>query len=57
MTDQESERKRHDIIKPGTKLVKWTKKELIQLLKDKGVDATGKADEIKKMQRIMVYLP
>ncbi len=26
MTDQERERKHHDIIKPGTKLVKWTKK-------------------------------
>jgi hypothetical protein len=41
MTDQERKKKHHDIIKPGTKLVKGTKKELIQLLKDKGIDATG----------------
>ncbi len=47
MTDRERERKCHDIIKPGTKLVKQTKKELIQLLKEKGVNATGKADETK----------
>ncbi len=26
MTDQECKRKRHDIIKPGAKAVKWTKK-------------------------------
>ncbi len=48
MTNQERERKHHDFIKPGMKLVKRTKKELIQLLKDKGIDTMGKADEIKK---------
>jgi len=49
MTNQECKKKRYDIIKPGTKLVKRTKKELIQLLKDKGIEAAGKADEIKKI--------
>jgi hypothetical protein len=42
MTDQECKRKHHDIIKPGTKLVKQTKKEFIQLLKIKALIHLGR---------------
>jgi hypothetical protein len=57
MTNQEWERKCHDIIKPGTKLVKWTKKELIKLLKIKALVQLVRQIKFKKIQRIMVYLP
>jgi hypothetical protein len=55
MTNQECERKCHDIIKPGTKLVKWTKKELIQLLQIKALMQLVRQIKLKKKSRESWY--
>jgi hypothetical protein len=46
---EERERKRNDILKEGIKQVKQTKKELIKALEQKGIIASGKAADIKKL--------
>ncbi len=48
MTAEERERKRKDVWKDGTRKVKRNKCELIKMLQERGITATGKAEDIKK---------
>ena len=57
MTTEERERKRKDARKDGTRKVKRNKRELIKMLQERGITATGKAEDIKKLQKTMGYLP
>jgi hypothetical protein len=57
MTAEERERKRKDVWKDGTRKLKRNKQELIKMLQERGITATGKAEDIKKLQKTMGYLP
>jgi hypothetical protein len=45
LTPEEQERKRFDVLKGGTKMIRLTKIQLVQLHKQKGIIARGKAAE------------
>ena len=49
LTPEERERKRFDILKEGTRTIRLTKKQLVQALEQKGIIASGKAAELKKL--------
>ena len=49
MMAEERERKRKDVRKDGTRKVKRNKRELIKMLQERGITATGKAEDIKKI--------
>jgi hypothetical protein len=48
MMAEEQERKRKDVRKDGTRKVKRNKRELIKMLQERGITATGKAEDIKR---------